>query len=756
MTEARTAIVSGRLTKGAQSFGITDVGTVRATLAARLLGTTSGCLRIGDVTLRTHQRIAVARLAATLTAYGGALLADAPGLGKTYVALALAAKRRSVLVVAPAALREMWSEAARRTGADIRFCSMEGLSRGPRPDQEPDFVIVDEAHHARNPATARWRALSAICVRSQTLLLTATPVHNRPADVAALLALFLGRRAFELDAEALAWYTVRRDADGVGGAAHDRPLVHAPRRVPIAQEDELLDLLLALPAPVPPADGGDGGALLLFTLVRQWASSRGALTAALRRRLAIAGSLADALAAGRHPTTSELRAWSAGDDAVQLAFPELVASRSSHSPMLLEAVRRHEAAVRELLGRLRRSVDPDDERASRLEEIRAAHPGVRVVAFTQYADTVATLWRRLRTRPAVAALTARGAEVAGGRLTRSEALSRFAPEAMGHAEPSPADRIDLLITTDLISEGVNLQDAGVVVHLDLPWTPPRLEQRVGRAARLGSRHAAVSVYAFSPPASAERLLALERRLRDKLAIAGRTIGVSGSIIPPLSLDAAWVAPADASPVAAREAIRALTTSWLEHADPAAFIGETAIVSAVRATESGWIALLSRGDGDPLLAAAISSAPPSADARVVLQAMRLAAGEAAPVSEPALGAALSALEQWRMRVAAAEAVDAPVSIADRARRKALARLAGASGPRHLRARLAGLSALARRALTRPVSAGAERVLAELADAPLPIEAWLRAVAAFGDLHARDHGPAVRDVRLEVLLLLVAES
>src|SRR5688572_10824059 len=75
-----------------------------------------------------------------------------------------------------------------------------------------------------------------------------------------------------------------------------------------------------------------------------------------------------------------------------------------------------------------------------------------------------------------------------------------------------AERIDLLLSTDVLSEGVGLQDASVVVHLDLPWTPARLEQRTGRIARLGSRHATVAVYAIAPPASAEAPLDVERRL----------------------------------------------------------------------------------------------------------------------------------------------------------------------------------------------------------------------------------------------------
>jgi len=71
---------------------------------------------------------------------------------------------------------------------------------------------------------------------------------------------------------------------------------------------------------------------------------------------------------------------------------------------------------------------------------------------------------------------------------------------------SSADRIDLLLSTDLLSEGVNLQDAEVVVHLDIPWTAARLEQRVGRLARMGSKHSTVTVYLIRPPASAAALL----------------------------------------------------------------------------------------------------------------------------------------------------------------------------------------------------------------------------------------------------------
>ena len=137
-------------------------------------------------------------------------------------------------------------------------------------------------------------------------------------------------------------------------------------------------------------------------------------------------------------------------------------------------------------------------------------------------------------------------------LSRADALARFAPVATGAREPPAAERIDLLIATDLLSEGVNLHDASVVVHLDLPWTSARLAQRVGRSRRLGARHATTSVYAFAPPAAADALLRQEQRLRDKLHAAARVTGACGAILP-VRLSLTPEAPPDDTPAPARAA-----------------------------------------------------------------------------------------------------------------------------------------------------------------------------------------------------------
>src|SRR5205814_1852382 len=70
-----------------------------------------------------------------------------------------------------------------------------------------------------------------------------------------------------------------------------------------------------------------------------------------------------------------------------------------------------------------------------------------------------------------------------GDAGRREVLAAFAPRAQGAPAPPAALETDLLLATDLLSEGLNLQDADRVVHYDLPWSPARLAQRTRRIDR---------------------------------------------------------------------------------------------------------------------------------------------------------------------------------------------------------------------------------------------------------------------------------
>jgi hypothetical protein len=86
-----------------------------------------------------------------------------------------------------------------------------------------------------------------------------------------------------------------------------------------------------------------------------------------------------------------------------------------------------------------------------------------------------------------------------------------------------APRVHHLLVTDVAAEGLDLQRAARVVHYDLPWTPMRMEQREGRAVRLGSAHREVEVVAFRPPLAIERAL----RITQALAVKARLPAAAG-------------------------------------------------------------------------------------------------------------------------------------------------------------------------------------------------------------------------------------
>ncbi len=121
----------------------------------------------------------------------------------------IAAAERA-LVVAPAVLRDMWRRALGAAGVRAEFITYTALSRGRMPIGAFTLVVLDEAHHARTPGARRYAALAALAAGAQVLALTATPVHNKRDDLAAILALFLGARAWTLDDPALARCVVRR------------------------------------------------------------------------------------------------------------------------------------------------------------------------------------------------------------------------------------------------------------------------------------------------------------------------------------------------------------------------------------------------------------------------------------------------------------------------------------------------------------------------------------------------------------------
>lgn len=660
--------------------------------------------RVGSIHLRRDQCVSAARVAAALSRHGGCLLADDVGRGKTYVALAVARSWTRSLLIVPASLRSMWTQAMRRAEISCTLVTHEAMSRGRLPHGSYDGIIVDESHRFRSPGTRRYAALVALSSRTPLLLLSATPLQNRPRDLASQIALFHGTRAFALDTPALAVFIVR----GAVGDSAGLPAVAPPRWVhSVADDSVVLESILALPPPARPADGGDAGVLRTIGLVRAWASSRAALISMLRRRRRVAAAIEQSANEGLVPTRAELRDWHCTDDAIQLGFASVLASGAAGAPhaaaLLLSVAQEHEG-----LHRLERTIaaceDPDRARVQALRDIRAAHADECVLAFTERESTARAFYAMLGADPGVGLLTSRAARIASGSLSRAALLERFAPRAHGTEVPGVRERVTLLIATDLLSEGVNLQDASIVVHLDLPWNPARLAQRVGRVRRPGGA-SIVHSYLIAPPARTELLLDVERRLHRKLAEAAIVIGHAIDVLPRI-VTLPEPAGHDPGRAAVLGEIAERIARWTRQR-PGRARRERApiLVGGVRALDVGWLAAL---DDGRVIAALRGAAPDAGDS--VAEASRWCDGVSRPLDESEARRALGDCRRWLDAEALARDCGqaAPTPALDVATERRIAR-AVRSAPRHERVDVALRATMLRDALDRAWPIGAELAL-----------------------------------------------
>jgi superfamily II DNA or RNA helicase len=499
--------------------------------------------------LLPHQSEAAHRAWSILARFGGVLVADAVGLGKTFVGLALGELERrhggDTCVIAPAALRHEWQHAAASVSHPLSFISHTALAR--RRDLAPSttLLVVDEAHAFRNARTRRYDTLARLAVGRRLALLTATPVNNSAADLAALVHLFAGADDFRgfgvgdlfaslrsgdgADAAlALAALTVSRSRRIVESqfpslrGAFPRRILLPPVRYDLdaAYGGALGDLVAAL-GELDPTDAAAerGAALLALGLLRRLESSRDAFLRSLRRHSDFLRDWAEARGTGRTLSRREFRSSGAGsgDAERQLVLWSLLLGAATSGGAATEHAWRD--AIERALALTNASTTRPDPKLDALSVLLAGPlRRQKTIVFTEYRDTALAIARRLRHRFRLLCVAGDGAWAGPERLTRREALDAFAPRARD-AAAQPLLAADLLVATDVAAEGMNLQDASAVVNFDLPWNPVRVMQRVGRIDRLHSPHTEVLVAHLVPGHGLHHLTGVLRVLRAKLAAA---------------------------------------------------------------------------------------------------------------------------------------------------------------------------------------------------------------------------------------------
>lgn len=163
--------------------------------------------------------------------------------------------------------------------------------------------------------------------------------------------------------------------------------------------------------------------------------------------------------------------------------------------------------------------------------------GQKVLIFTYYKDTARYLYRGLTEDHNAAWLQAMGqpnirridSHVKPADRIRS--VENFAPIASGQPQiQGTAQEIDILISTDVLSEGQNLQDCGYLINYDLHWNPTRMVQRAGRIDRLGSSFDVLTIYNMFPDRALEMLLGLVKSLTSKIDVINQTGFLDASVL----------------------------------------------------------------------------------------------------------------------------------------------------------------------------------------------------------------------------------
>ena len=160
--------------------------------------------------------------------------------------------------------------------------------------------------------------------------------------------------------------------------------------------------------------------------------------------------------------------------------------------------------------------DPKLNRLKTELKQNAKFQGNKKIIFTESKETADYLYKELKKIFGEKVIVFSGGS--------SESLKKKIEQSFDPENKNSTDEFELLITTDVLAEGVNLHRANSLINYDLPWNPTRIMQRVGRINRVGTKHAEIFVFNFFPTSATKQHLSLEDRILEKLQMFHETLG----------------------------------------------------------------------------------------------------------------------------------------------------------------------------------------------------------------------------------------
>lgn len=596
--------------------------------------------------------------------WNGALICDGVGSGKTYIGLMLLERylrdNKRVLLITPKSVAEsVWnSQVSRqlqskygrllREHYDIKLHTDFGRQGGISDDdleyflKHKDVIIIDEAHHFRNPNSNRGRLLMELAGNKKLYLLTATPINNSVNDISHLINYFAQGNSGHF--ASIGMHDFRKHFRDIDKKLEDENVEVAEQ----VEEDDLLRqdpvlkqvLIQRSRKYIKDAEMESGTHILFpervikptvdYSLRRVYRTLYDELQAAFDRHdpflnLAIYNTVKyhknpekqieqrekQVIGLIRTLVLKRLESsWKAFEVTVENLLLKMTDWLEKYAPERFEmwkgTNRRWWSVVQEhILKRLQedgiqpqRSVtsspseeeddlasietdddfipddhdvdqlfddvvddmnfltallsriyrlfyadqlanEPDtakDDKLQQLLKLLKEHPNQKILIFSEFCDTARYLDRQLQRAGF------RNIEQIDSRrkVNREEIIERFSPCYNGKS-PNSVIPVQTLITTDVLAEGLNLQDASIIINYDLHWNPVRLMQRIGRLDRrldpeiekqLNRINPTVHVWNFLPPRELDDILRLRRRVDGKILRISRTLGIEGQFVSP--------------------------------------------------------------------------------------------------------------------------------------------------------------------------------------------------------------------------------
>jgi superfamily II DNA or RNA helicase len=625
--------------------------------------------------LDQYQRDGYAALLKISAKYGGAFLCDGVGLGKTFVGLMLIERlvkfeRKKVLLVVPKSGREsVWESGLRRhlpelfgDFSNLVVINHTDLQRGgiwvekiQRLKAQADVVVIDEAHHFRNPSankeTSRYWQMQSLAKGKQVFMLTATPINNSLIDLQHLMELFTQRDAGHFK-ETLGIHSLpghfrklekelikRMGAELIQAEltgfetnevlSHDslfRELVIQRSRAYVKQSQltsgakeamfpkreapkvaeysvkktygKLLGMvekafnkrqpLFTLPmyyplaySKVPVSDGFEDNrqkqvvGLIRILFLKRFESSASAFENSCQQLLRKVLAFVQKNSATKHEIAS-LERWrihqeellnevqkrqhklfEAEDDQEDdseedviseemLAAVELLDRDHFDVPQMLSESLQDLNQLAEFLNELRQFQPKHDDKLRALIQLLKTDPVLKkhkVMIFSEFSATA----RYLASELDKAGIKGVAQIDSATKKSRTQVIREFAPYYNGLDSKQLKDEgyfeTRVLIATDVLSEGLNLQDATRLINYDLHWNPVRLMQRIGRVDRrlnpsiekqLVKDHpdcktirGTIEYWNFLPPSDLDELLHLYKKVSHKTLLISKTLGIEG-------------------------------------------------------------------------------------------------------------------------------------------------------------------------------------------------------------------------------------